>query len=72
MGENNLEKKKQELLSREIELKELYGNTKIMISIIKDDIEVENKTVGLDLYNTMKELHDVNLVDEIILSVFNK
>jgi hypothetical protein len=70
--ENNLEKKKQELLSREIELKELYGNTKIMISIIKDDIEVENKTVGLDLYNTMKELHDVNLVDEIISSVFNK
>ena len=70
--ENNLEKKKQELLSREIELKELYGNTKIMVSIIKDDIEVENRTVGLDLYNTMKELHDVNLVDEIISSVFNK
>ena len=67
-----MEKKKQELLSREIELKELYGNTKIMISIIKDDIEVENKTVGLDLYNTMKELHDVNLADEIISSVFNK
>lgn len=70
--ENNLEKKKQELSSREIELKELYGNTKIMISIIKDDIEVENKTIGLDLYNTMKELHDVNLVDEIISGVFNK
>lgn len=70
--ENNLEKKKQELLSREIELKELYGNTKIMVSIIKDDIEVENRTVGLDLYNMMKELHDVNLVDEIISSVFNK
>lgn len=59
-------------MSREIELKELYGNTKIMISIIKDDIEVENKTVDLDLYNTMKELHDVNLVDEIISGVFNK
>lgn len=43
-----------------------------MISIIKDDIEVENKTVDLDLYNTMKELHDVNLVDEIISGVFNK
>ena len=70
--ENNLEKKKQELLSREIELKELYGNTKIMVSIIKDDIEVENKTVGLDLYNMMKELHGVNLVDEIISGVFNK
>ena len=70
--ENNLEKKKQELLSREIELKELYGNTKIMVSIIKDDIEVENRTVGLDLYNMMKELHDVNLVDEIISVVFNK
>lgn len=70
--ENDLEKKKQELLSREIELKELYGNTKIMISIIKDDIEVENITVGLDLYNMMKELHDVNLVDEIISGVFNK
>lgn len=70
--ENNLEKKKQELLSREIELKELYGNTKITVSIIKDDIEVENKTVGLDLYNMMKELHGVNLVDEIISGVFNK
>lgn len=68
--ENNLEQKRQELSLRELELKELYGNIKINISIIKDDIEVENKTVGLDLYNMVKELHGVNLIDEILLGIY--
>ena len=69
--ENRLEQKRQELFSRELELKEMYGNTKINISIVKDGIEVENKTIGLDLYTMMKELHDVNIVDEILSNTFS-
>lgn len=69
--ENKLEQKRQELFSRELELKEMYGDSKINISIVKDGIEVENKTVGLDLYTMMKELHDVNIVDEILSNTFS-
>lgn len=69
--ENKLEQKRQELFSRELELKEMYGSTEINISIVKDGIEVENKTIGLDLYNMMKELHDVNIVDEILSNTFS-
>ena len=69
--ENKLEQKRQELFSRELELKEMYGDSKINISIVKDGIEVENKTVGLDLQTMMKELHDVNIVDKILSNTFS-
>ena len=48
------------------ELEEKYGTEKIKISILKDDVEVKGTTVDRALYESMKYLHGVNILDEYI------
>lgn len=60
------EKVMEQFLKDQNELKEKYGTQKIKISIIENDVEVKGTTVDRTLYETMKHLHGVNILDEYI------